>query len=49
MSTSLVVRASLLAASFVGMSAETTMTATTIQIAVDANIKPADSGQPVSP
>ena len=35
--------------SFVGMSAETTMTATTIQIAVDANIKPADSGQPVSP
>lgn len=35
--------------SFVGMSAQATMTAATIAIAVDANIRPADSGEPVSP
>lgn len=36
-------------ANFFGMSAETTMTATTIQIAVAQDIKPADPGTPVSP
>jgi len=35
--------------SFVGMSAQTTMTATTIQAAADANVAPADPGEPVSP
>ncbi|TPW08861.1 MAG: hypothetical protein FD127_4311 [Acidimicrobiaceae bacterium] len=35
--------------SFFGMSAETTMTATTIQIAVDQDVRPADPGTPVSP
>jgi hypothetical protein len=34
---------------FVGMSAENTMTAATISIAVDQNIPPADPGEPVSP
>lgn len=34
---------------FFGMSAETTMTASTIQIAVAQDIQPADSGTPVSP
>ncbi len=34
---------------FFGMSAETTMTATTIQIAVDQDVRPADPGTPVSP
>ena len=34
---------------FVGMSSETTMTATTIQIAVARDVKPADPGIPVSP
>lgn len=36
-------------ATFLGMSAETTMTAATIDIAVDQNVAPADSGAPVSP
>jgi hypothetical protein len=35
--------------SFVGMSAQTTMTAATIQAAADANVTPADPGEPVSP
>lgn len=35
--------------SFVGMSAQTTMTATTIAAAADANVAPADPGYPVSP
>ncbi len=35
--------------SYFGMSAETTMTATTIQIAVARDVKPADPGIPVSP
>lgn len=34
---------------FFGMSAETTMTASTIQIAVAQDIAPADAGTPVSP
>lgn len=34
---------------FVGMSAETTMTATSIQIAVDHNVRPANPGISVSP
>ncbi len=34
---------------FFGLSAETSMTATTIGIAADSNIKPADPGVPVSP
>lgn len=34
---------------FFGMSAETTMTATTIQIAVEQDVRPADPGTPVSP
>lgn len=36
-------------ANFFGMSAETTMTATTIQIAVDQNVPPANAGAPASP
>lgn len=35
--------------SFVGMSAQTTMTASTLQAATDANVTPADPGEPVSP
>ena len=34
---------------FIGMSANTTMTATTIQFAANANVPPADPGEPVSP
>lgn len=36
-------------ATFLGMSAETTMTAATIQIAVEQDVAPANSGAPVSP
>jgi hypothetical protein len=35
--------------SFVGMSAQTTMTAQTLAIALEQSIQPVDSGQPVSP
>lgn len=35
--------------SFVGMSAATTMTAQTVQIALEQSIQPVDSGEPVSP
>lgn len=35
--------------SFVGMSAQTSMTAATLQAAVGADITPADPGEPVSP
>jgi hypothetical protein len=35
--------------SFLGMSAATTMTARTVQIALQQRIQPADSGEPVSP
>jgi hypothetical protein len=35
--------------SFFGMSAQTTMTAQTLQIAVEQDIKPTDPGRPVSP
>ena len=34
---------------FLGMSAATTMTATTMSIAVDENVTPVDAGEPVSP
>jgi hypothetical protein len=34
---------------FVGMSAATTMTAQTVQIALEQSIQPVDSGEPVSP
>ena len=34
---------------FVGMSAQSTMTATTIAAAVNTNVTPADPGEPVSP
>jgi hypothetical protein len=34
---------------FIGMSANNTMTATTIQFAADQNVPPADPGEPVSP
>ena len=37
------------AANFLGMSAQTTMTATTLTIASDQNIAPLDPGEPVSP
>ena len=37
------------ATSFVGMSAATTMTAQTVQIALEQSIQPVDSGEPVSP
>ncbi len=36
-------------ADFIGMSSETTMTATTLTLATDQNIAPVDSGEPVSP
>ncbi len=36
-------------ANFLGMSAQTTMTAATLNMAVDQNITPLDSGEPVSP
>lgn len=36
-------------ASFVGMSAATTMTAQTVAIALEQSIQPVDSGEPVSP
>jgi hypothetical protein len=36
-------------ANFFGMSAQTTMTSTTISLAVDASIPPANAGVPVSP
>jgi len=35
--------------SFLGMSAATTMTAQTVQIALEHSIQPVDSGEPVSP
>lgn len=35
-------------ASFLGMSAQTTMTAATLSLAVDSNIAPVNSGEPVS-
>ena len=35
--------------SYFGMSAQTSMTAATLQLASDQNIKPADAGEPVSP
>ena len=35
--------------SYVGMSAATTMTAQTVQIALEQSIQPVDSGEPVSP
>lgn len=35
--------------SFVGMSSQTTMTATTLLLAVDMNISPTNAGEPVSP
>lgn len=35
--------------SFFGMSAQTTMTATTLQIAIEQEVKPTDPGRPVSP
>ena len=34
---------------FIGMSAATTMTAQTVQIALEQSIQPVDSGEPVSP
>ena len=34
---------------FIGMSAATTMTAETVQIALEQSIQPVDSGEPVSP
>lgn len=37
------------ATNFVGMSAATTMTAQTVQIALEQSIQPVDSGEPVSP
>lgn len=37
------------AANFLGMSSQTTMTATTLALAVDQNIAPVDPGEPVSP
>jgi hypothetical protein len=37
------------AGNFFGMSAETSMTTATVQLAVDANIAPANPGVPVSP
>ena len=37
------------ATSFVGMSAATTMTAQTVQIALEQSIQPVDAGEPVSP
>ena len=36
-------------ANFLGMSAQATMTAATLNMAVDQNIAPVDSGEPVSP
>jgi hypothetical protein len=36
-------------ADFVGMSSRSTMTATTLNLAVDQNIQPVNSGEPVSP
>jgi len=36
-------------AGFMGMSAETSMTSTTLTIAADQNINPVDAGEPVSP
>jgi hypothetical protein len=36
-------------ASFLGMSAQTTMTAATLTLAADQNITPLDAGEPVSP
>lgn len=36
-------------ASYFGMSAQTSMTAATLQIALDQNITPVDAGEPVSP
>ena len=36
-------------ASFLGMSAQTTMTAGTLSLAADQNIAPVDAGEPVSP
>jgi hypothetical protein len=35
--------------SYFGMSAQTSMTAATLKLAVDQNIAPADAGEPVSP
>jgi hypothetical protein len=37
------------AANFLGMSAQTTMTAATLTLAADQNISPVDAGEPVSP
>lgn len=37
------------ATSYFGMSAQTTMTAQTLQLAVEQEVKPADPGRPVSP
>jgi hypothetical protein len=37
------------AANFLGMSAQTTMTAATLTLAADQNIAPVDAGEPVSP
>lgn len=37
------------AANFLGMSSQTTMTATTLALATDLNITPMDPGEPVSP
>lgn len=37
------------AANFLGMSSQTTMTATTLALAADQNIAPVDPGEPVSP
>ena len=37
------------AANFLGMSAQTTMTAATLSLAADQNIAPVDAGEPVSP
>ena len=37
------------AANFLGMSSQTTMTATTLALATDQNITPVDPGEPVSP
>jgi hypothetical protein len=37
------------AANFLGMSAQTTMTAATLTLAADQNVAPVDAGEPVSP
>lgn len=37
------------AANFLGMSAQTTMTAATLSLAADQNVAPVDAGEPVSP